>query len=223
MILSADEYLGSPGTRSVKYIAIEGVDGAGKTTLINNLALALRDKNFKIFTLKEPTKTAPLIDSLTSTNPRIRLFGQLWSREILAENVKEVVRDSKLDFVIADRCFLSTLVYNLSDRLHDDPINEDLDEAAYQFIKGIVPNDLLPDVVFFIDVPPKIAFVNINARNMTSGEPLVTDPKTVEDIQDLRAKYMDNIHRLRNEQKMDIKIIKWGSTEYMTESILKHL
>ena len=207
----------------MKYIAIEGVDGAGKTTLINNLALALRDKNFKIFTLKEPTKTAPLIDSLTSTNPRIRLFGQLWSREILAENVKEVVRDSKLDFVIADRCFLSTLVYNLSDRLHDDPINEDLDEAAYQFIKGIVPNDLLPDVVFFIDVPPKIAFVNINARNMTSGEPLVTDPKTVEDIQDLRAKYMDNIHRLRNEQKMDIKIIKWGSTEYMTESILKHL
>jgi thymidylate kinase len=223
MTLSADEYLGYPGTRSVKYIAIEGIDGAGKTTLINSLSMALRDKNFKLFVIKEPTRTEPLTASLASKNPRIRLYGQLWSREILAEQTKEQIRDSKLDFVLADRCFLSTLVYNVSDRLHDDPLNEDLDEAAYQFVKGIVPNDLVPDVIFFIDVPPKVAFVNVNARNLSIEEPLVADPKLVTEFEDLRTKYMETIHRLRNEQKMDIKIIRWGSVSFMTENILKQL
>lgn len=94
-------------------VAIEGVDGVGKTTLIQSLNLELHNL-YKTEVIRLPGETeagSALRDLLKSKTPlcreaQIQLFlADMWN------TYEYKVKNSDADLIIYDRSFLSTLVY----------------------------------------------------------------------------------------------------------------
>lgn len=143
-------------------IAIEGIDGAGKTTQCNLLRDWLNSQGFHAFVLKEPS------DSEYGKKIRIRsqhhrisdfLGGPeielKWFIEDRRENVRKRIKP-KIDnnkIVIMDRYYFSTI--------------------AYQSVLGIDPENIKkineefappPDITIIIDITPKVGIKRINGR-----------------------------------------------------------
>jgi dTMP kinase len=131
----------------VKLIAIEGIDGVGKTTQSNMLAKYLKAMGSKVRLLKEPSdsKYGKQIRQLAQDNRRLdpkeeyRLF--IFDRK---ENLKNNIIPAlnRQEIVILDRYYFST--------------------AAYQGVLGIDPNAILkenegfapiPNIVILLDLP----------------------------------------------------------------------
>jgi len=135
--------------------AFEGIDGTGKSTQINMLAEALKEKGFVVITTREPTnseygkKIRQLYVSRenTSKEEELRLFVE--DRKL---HVKELITPALEagKVVLTDRYYLST--------------------AAYQGAAGLDFNEILainesfapiPDLVFLLDIPVKEAIDRI--------------------------------------------------------------
>ena len=137
-----------------KYICIEGIDGSGKTTICNLLTKELKNSvvirepsdfeigNFIRSSLKEKKEfmNNPFISSLLFFADRIYLKG-----EIL--RLKE-----KFDFVISDRCFLSTYAYQKA------LIKDEKDKLIFEEIFNLLLKKVeIPDAIIILDVDVEIA------------------------------------------------------------------
>lgn len=144
-------------------IAIEGIDGAGKTTQARMLAQALEAVGLEVVLTKEPTngRWGRLLRASAATgrlSPAEELDAFLRDR---AEHVSGLVGPSLAagKVVIVDRYYFST--------------------AAYQGIRGFDAHELLsrneafapvPDVVLLLDVDPAAAVDRIIARDGKANE-----------------------------------------------------
>src|SRR3990172_2907530 len=99
-----------------RFIAIEGIDGSGKTTLSHGLAEVLEKAGYPCLLTCEPT------DGIYGRKLRRALRGEIiLSPERTAdyfiadrkEHVKEVISEAAIDgkFIICDRYILSTVAY----------------------------------------------------------------------------------------------------------------
>jgi dTMP kinase len=138
-------------------VAIEGIDGAGKTTQAHLLQAALQERKLKVIRVKEPTDRPygqMLRDSAVtgrlSLEEEIDLF--IKDRE---QHVREVINPALHDgtIVIMDRYYFSTV--------------------AYQGARGVAPLKLLadneafapePDLLFILDIDPKLGLQRIKMR-----------------------------------------------------------
>ncbi len=138
-------------------IAIDGIDGAGKTTLARALAEQLRGSGFTVAASKEPTD-GPHGSRLRASAATGRLPVEQ-ELELLeadrAEHAKGLIVPAlqRGDVVILDRYYFST--------------------AAYQGAAGLDPPDTLrrseaiaprPDVSLILDLPVEVALGRIAAR-----------------------------------------------------------
>lgn len=136
------------------FIVFEGIDGAGKSSLVTALAEHLRAAGRTVVTSREPTY-GPWGKKLRDTANTGRMTA---AEEIhyLTEDRREHVRDLILpalargETVILDRYFYST--------------------AAYQGTRGADPDAILaamsaefpiPDLVLLIDIPPEVGLARI--------------------------------------------------------------
>lgn len=124
-------------------IAIEGIDGAGKTTLIKKIK-----KSGEVFDLYSRTHKGVLLDFFLS-------------REIVQKNIKIQIpiynilsyknyalfklRNKNSNVIIMDRCFLSNLCYFFPESLFDKEL---LKKILFFEIK------LFPQKIFILDVDP---------------------------------------------------------------------
>lgn len=126
------------------YIAIEGIDTAGKSTQIANLKKRYSDA---IFT-KEPggtplgVKIRELIlnGEVKSSKAELMLF--LADR---AEHVKEVIRPNSQKMIISDRSAVSGMAYAMATK---EFAHEDL-----TILHRFSTDNFLPDVVFILELP----------------------------------------------------------------------
>ena len=140
-----------------KFIVIEGIDGSGKTTQINQLSKWLIDteiipENNKLVITREPggTKLGKSIRSLLLDNSREKSPDSI--TELLlyaadrAQHVNEIIRPSlnKGDWVISDRFCGSTLAYQGYGRKLDIKLIKDLETISTQ--------GLTPDITFLLDI-----------------------------------------------------------------------
>jgi dTMP kinase len=138
-------------------IAIEGIDGAGKTTQAHLLQERLQERKLCVVRTKEPT---------TGTWGQVLRDSALTGRLSLEEEVDAFLRDRKehveglinpaLDegkVVIVDRYYFSTM--------------------AYQGARGIDPEELMrqnelfapePDLLVVLDIEPKLGLERIKTR-----------------------------------------------------------
>jgi dTMP kinase len=138
-------------------IAIEGIDGTGKTTQAHLVQERLQEKKLCVIRTKEPT---------TGKWGQILRDSALTGRLSLEEEVETFLKDRREHvetvinphlqaghIVIADRYYFSTM--------------------AYQGARGIDPNELLrqnelfapePDLLVILDIEPKFGLERIRTR-----------------------------------------------------------
>ena len=141
-----------------KFIVFEGIDGAGKTTQINQLSKWLNDvadlipENNRLVITREPggTKLGEAIRSLLLNTSEKESPDSI--TELLlyaadrAQHVNTIIRPSlnKGDWVISDRFCGSTLAYQGYGRKLNMKLIKDLEAIATQGI--------YPDITFLLDI-----------------------------------------------------------------------
>lgn len=148
-----------------KFIVIEGLEGAGKTTAIKTVASVLTEYgvNDQVMT-REPggTKLAESIRQLIKhgvdgelLNATAELLMFYAARVQLVESViKPALRQGK--WVIGDRHDLSTQAYQGGGR--------QLDQTFIVMLKKMVLGDFNPDLTFYLDLPPELGLERAKQR-----------------------------------------------------------
>ena len=143
-----------------KFIVVEGIDGCGKTTQINELSKWLPNsglikKGSKLITTREPggsllgKKLRGLILDNNENNKPSSLAELLLYSADRAEHVSKIISPAlnKNNWVISDRFSDSTLAYQGYGRK--------IDLEIIKKIESIVCQGEYPDITFFLEISPK--------------------------------------------------------------------
>jgi dTMP kinase len=149
-----------------RLITIEGVDGAGKTTLAARLAAALDERGIQVELLREPggVRTAERIRELVKDPDMVigaRAEALLYAAaraQLIEETVEPRLRAG--EWVLLDRFVDSSLAYQGGGR--------DLGIAAVRKINEFATGGLIPDRTLLLSVDPAIGL----ARSRERAEPL---------------------------------------------------
>jgi dTMP kinase len=136
------------------FIAVEGIDGAGKTTQVELLGRALRDAGETVVLSKEPTD-GPWGRKVreSAKTGRLSLAEELEAftedrKQHVAELIVPAIEAGKV--VILDRYYFSTIAYQGSRGLAVEELT--------QAMRAIAP---LPDLTLLIDADPQVSLHRI--------------------------------------------------------------
>lgn len=186
-----------PLTNSAKFIAFEGIDGAGKSSLIKVLHKKLSELNIHTHITAEPTN-----------NHIGKIIRQIFSREIegdektiaalfLADRIEHLTHSKHgiLQYlrdnihVISDRYYLSSYAYHVPHVSLDWVIEAN----------SICANLKRPDITFFIDIS-----VEESLKRITSSRKDLEIYETKERITQVRNNYFDAIERVKKDENIII-------------------
>jgi len=165
MLVSSDFTL----TKTPAFIAFEGINGCGKTTLHKLISSQLTTSGKKVCDTREPGGTPLGIEirkllldwngEKKSSRAELLLFAA-----DRAEHVDKVIRPNlqKGSWVLTDRYIYSTLTFQGHGRGIDRQL---LDQANTLAIQGT-----LPDLVILLDLSPEEAFKRISSRNSNARD-----------------------------------------------------
>ena len=137
-----------------KFISLEGVDGAGKTTHLEFLSDYLVKRRFTVLITREPggTNTGEQLRSilLDATEPIEPLTELLMMFAARAEHVQKVIRPALLagTWVLCDRFTDATYAYQGGGR--------GIDSRNIEVLEGMTQGDLSPDLTFLLVLPVDI-------------------------------------------------------------------
>jgi dTMP kinase len=144
------------------FITVEGIDGVGKSTVVNAMADYLDSLNYntKIVRLLKDTPLSKKIRSFLSCSDAQDVspttFAFLFCASI-NDAIEKLIEPAHLcgKIVISDRYTLSTRVYQR--------------ESKYiGMVCDIIENQLTPDLIFVLDAPPNVVQSRIDVRNEDS-------------------------------------------------------
>ena len=148
------------------FIAFEGIDGSGKSTVAELIAGRLRSEGYDVLVTHEPTreKFGRHIYEILSSKDHVVTPFELQRLYVLdrKEHVHTVIRPALLrgQIVIGDRYWLSTLAYGMLSGLAENLIQ--LHEEIFQgdFLK--------PDMTFIFDISADTALERL--KNISKGK-----------------------------------------------------
>lgn len=137
-----------------KYIALEGGDGAGKSTVATALARRLEEAGKKVISVREPggTKLGEAIRALLLESARVDDWAEAFlfaaqraelAREVIAPALEAGV------WVISDRSYYSSIAYQGRGR--------GLGEEEVRAVNELGLGGVVPHHVFALDVDPAVA------------------------------------------------------------------
>ena len=146
-----------------KFITLEGIEGAGKTTVADRITQALRARGITLHATREPggTKVAERIRSvvldrgdehISATAETLLIFG---ARQIHVDNLIRPAL-TRGEWVLCDRFTDATHAYQGGGR--------GVDRALIERIAQAVHGDLLPDCTLLLDVPVRVGLERMQAR-----------------------------------------------------------
>jgi dTMP kinase len=154
-----------------KFIALEGIDGSGKTVEANLLTKALRKQGKEVFLTKNPT------DGHLGKFIRKMLQGKIdipsvsiqyiFSADRQIQQLDIIEHLKKGDIVISDRYFWSSVAYGVADKEGVDYENSAKQEVIAQSILSMYNQFIVPDVTFYLDASIKTGLLR---RHDTSKE-----------------------------------------------------
>ena len=169
------------------YIAIEGIDGSGKTTQVDLLAEYFQKQGRKVIKTREPRKDEGLIGKLIQqillgkTKVPSVAFQYLFSADREMHH-KELILPAleKGDVVISDRCFWSAIPYGILDK-EEEPNRATVDRyMVAQSILSMYHQFTIPDYTFYLDLPLTVAMQRIERAD--SAEEIYEDEKKLEKV-----------------------------------------
>lgn len=150
------------GPRLGAYFSLDGPDGCGKSSQATELAAWLSASGADVVHVREPGSTPvgeALRDLLLSKDTgelqaitEILLFSAARA-ELMARVIAPARRRGAI--VIAERCYLSTAVYQLLANETKQP--GVLDSKWFEDLTRRVHGDCLPDAIFVLDVPAEVS------------------------------------------------------------------
>ncbi len=168
-----------------RFVVIEGLEGAGKTTAIETVQQWLREQGHPLVQTREPGGT-PLAEQIRTlvksvqqekVSPVTELLLMYAARAQLLDNVIRPAL-ARGDWVLADRHDLSSRAYQGGGRQIPDEV---LDP-----IRQLVLADLRPDLTLYLDIDPVIGLDRARAR----GELDRIEQEQLGFFQRARAKYL---------------------------------
>ncbi len=168
-----------------RFVVIEGLEGAGKTTAIQTVQQWLLEQGHSLVQTREPGGTAlaeqirTLVKSVQQerVSPVTELLLMYAARAQLLDNVVRPAL-ARGDWVLADRHDLSSRAYQGGGRQIPDEV---LDP-----IRQLVLADLRPDLTLYLDIDPVIGLERARAR----GELDRIEQEQLSFFQRARAKYL---------------------------------
>ena len=196
------------------FIALEGIDGSGKTTQARLLSENLQKAGHKVYTTFEPT------DSFIGSTIRDILKGNKDADHrtiaglFVADRLHHLLNNSdgllkKLQegfTVVTDRYYFSSYAYHGTHMDLDWVIQANAQSAAL----------LRPDLNVFIDVSPAVAMQRINA-NREKAELY----ETLENLEKVKFKYFKSFEKERTLEKIFITNGDCGVEEIATSIFAK--
>lgn len=140
-----------------KFIVFEGINGSGKTTIINNLINYYTNKNIKYQYIKFPDRTSKsgkIIDKFlknqyefNSINEQIQIFAE--NRKESEKIIKDSLNENKI--ILCDRYLYSNIAYTITDMSLNIQYNNSSEYISINDIIKYDKNLLKPDLVFLIN------------------------------------------------------------------------
>jgi dTMP kinase len=146
-----------------RFITLEGIEGAGKTTVADRIIHALRARGITVHATREPggTIVAERIRTLvldrgsehiSPTAETLLMFG---ARQVHIDNLIRPAL-TRGDWVLCDRFTDATHAYQGGGR----GVDRDLIERLAHAVQG----DLVPDCTLLLDVPVRVGLERMQAR-----------------------------------------------------------
>ena len=197
-------------------ISIEGIDGSGKSSLVKNIQERF-ERNYLVLTTKEPGGSdlgkllrAVLLEKSISMCAKAQFLLFAADR---AQHFHEIIIPAlkKGALVISDRMADSSLVYQ--------GYAQGLSLVELTHINQWAMNNYLPDITFFVQIDPHIAFERIRARN----EPLTNFEKKEQLIQKAAEGFKEIFKDKKNSYTLDGTKTEQQLTEEATRIISSYL
>ncbi len=151
-------------TAAGRFITIEGVEGAGKSSVIDSVSAQLEENGISVWRTREPGGTHPgeavrdilLNPDFSGMDARCELLLMFAAR---AQHLATLIRPAleKGDWVVCDRFTDATYAYQGGGR--------EMDERAIEWLERFVQGDLRPDLTLFLDVPVNVGLERANSRS----------------------------------------------------------
>lgn len=147
-----------------KYIVVEGLEGAGKTTAIKTIKRFFTEHGVNFITTREPGATVvgenirnilkdeSIKDSLDARTELLLFYAA--RIELITHIIKPALM--KGDYVISDRFELSSFAYQGGGRnISPDMLN---------VLSNFCVEELRPDLIIFLDIPPGVGLERAKLR-----------------------------------------------------------
>jgi dTMP kinase len=179
------------------FIALEGIDGSGKSTQMKLLAARFADAGFKVYTTFEPTGSSigTIIRDIMKGKMKAdeKVIAGLFVADRLNHLLDEengILQKLKEGYVvITDRYYFSSYAYHGTHMDMGWVINANAMSAEI----------LRPDINIFIDVSPEISM-----QRVMQNRDEVERYETLENLQNVRRKYLEAFARLKDEETVFI-------------------
>jgi dTMP kinase len=146
-----------------RFITLEGIEGAGKTTVADRITQALRGRGITVHATREPggTKLAERIrgvvldrgdEHISATAEMLLMFG---ARQVHVDNLIRPAL-ARGEWVLCDRFPDATHAYQGGGR--------GVDRTLIDRIAQAVHGDLMPDCTLLLDVPVRVGLERMQAR-----------------------------------------------------------
>ena len=194
-----------------KFITFEGGEGAGKTTLIDSLKKYFDENNIDYIATREPggVKVCEEIRNIFkySTEEISKRAELLLFSASRAELTQRLIRPSLESgkIVLCDRYFDSTRVYQ--------GFANGIDDRDVMSITNFATNGLVPDITFYLDIDPKVAFLRKGGQD--KGDRI--------EERDLSYHYMvrDGYNKIAKDDSRFVILDATLSKELRTENIIE--
>lgn len=190
------------------FITFEGVEGAGKTTILHSIVDKLRSQGYDVVATREPggIEIAEQIRNIILDRENVKMEERTEAllyaaarRQHLAEKVLPALEAGKI--VLCDRFIDSSLAYQGHARGLGIEEVYDINKFAIQ--------DLMPNITLLFDIDPQKGLERIAAndereKNRLDLEQLDFHKKVYEGYQILTEQYPDRIQKVNADQSIEL-------------------
>ncbi len=169
------------------YIALEGIDGSGKSSQIEKLTEYFVSKGKEVVTTREPRKEVGLIAEINNKalQGKIRIPRPAYQYLFTADRIMHLdelvipsLKSGKV--VITDRCFWSAIPYGAIDV--DNTFNEKKAESLLvaQGVLAYHYQVVVPDITLYFEIPVETSLKRMG--NMTKTKELYEEKETLQQV-----------------------------------------